>query len=97
MTRAVIVRTEAKRDIREAAFWYRSISIRLRRAFLADLDTVIALIVDHPEAFPVRYRSFRRAFLRRFPYAIFYELSETRIAVVAVLHQARDQAELEAR
>ena len=90
MIERVLVRPAAKRDIREARNWYRKISHDLSDDFFASVDEAIALAQRHPLAFHQTHRTFRRVLLRRFPYALFYHLSEDRIIVVAVLHQARD-------
>jgi plasmid stabilization system protein ParE len=90
MIERVIVRPSAKRDVREARKWYRKISPDLSDDFMTSLDEAIGLAQRHPLAFHQTHRTFRRVLLRRFPYALFYHLSEDRIIVVAVLHQARD-------
>ena len=86
----VIIRPEAKRDLREAKKWYRNISRELGDDFVRRVDEAIALAKERPLAFQVVYRTFRRILLHRFPYALFYHAGEDRIVVVAVLHQARD-------
>ena len=40
--------------------------------------------------YAVVYEGFRRALIRRFPYAVFYELSETTVTVFGVFHTSRD-------
>jgi|ERR1051325_1802956 plasmid stabilization system protein ParE len=90
MIERVIVRRLAKQDIREARSWYRKISPVLANDFLVELNRGVALIREHPLAFQVVHRTFRRVLLHRFPYALFYHADEQRIVIVAVLNQARD-------
>jgi plasmid stabilization system protein ParE len=90
MIERVIVRRRAQRQIREAKLWYRNISLELGEDFLKSVDDAIALAQRYPLAFRLVHRTFRRVLLRRFPYALFYQFTEDRIVVVAVLHQARD-------
>ncbi|HET8773460.1 MAG TPA: type II toxin-antitoxin system RelE/ParE family toxin [Thermoanaerobaculia bacterium] len=97
MIRRVIVRREAKQDLREAKAWYRGISRELGRNFVRRIDDAIALARERPLAFQIVHRTFRRILLHRFPYALFYHAGEDRIVVVAVLHQARDPEILETR
>jgi plasmid stabilization system protein ParE len=97
MIRSVIIRPEAKRDLREAKAWYRNISLELRDDFVHRIDDAIALAQERPLAFAVVLRTFRRILVHRFPYALFYHASENRIVVVALLHQARDPEILESR
>lgn len=97
MIRKVIIRAEAKRDLREAKSWYQNISPELKRDFVRKIDNAITLAKERPLAFPVVHRTFRRVLVHRFPYALFYHVGEDRIIVVAVLHQARDPELLEQR
>lgn len=90
MTRRLIIRSVAKRDIREARRWYADISRALGNDFVHAVDAALSLVVERPFAFPAVRRAFRRVLLHRFPYALFYDVGEERIVVVAVLHQARD-------
>jgi plasmid stabilization system protein ParE len=97
MIRRVIIRAEAKRDLREAKSWYQNISPELRRDFVHRIDDAITLAQERPLAFQIVHRTFRRILVHRFPYALFYHVGEDRIVIVAVLHQARDPEVLEAR
>ena len=97
MTRRVIVRPEAKRDLREAKNWYQSISAELKADFVNKVDDAIALARERPLAYQIVLRTFRRVLIHRFPYALFYHADDDRIVVVAVLHQARNLELLETR
>jgi len=97
MIERVIVRRLAKQDIREARTWYRKISPLLGEDFIAALNRAMAVIREHPLAFQVVHRTFRRILLHRFPYALFYHAEKERIVIVAVLHQSRDPETLEQR
>ena len=97
MSLPVIIRPEAKRDIREARTWYQEISPEFGNAFVRGLDQAIALAQQYPLAFPLVRRTFRRVLLRRFPYAVFYHVGGQQIVIVAVLHQARDPEMLATR
>ena len=90
MIHTVIVRPEAKKDLREAKAWYQAISPALRDAFVRHVDDAISLAREQPLAFQVVHRTFRRILIRRFPYALLYHADENRIVVVGVLHQARN-------
>jgi plasmid stabilization system protein ParE len=58
--------------------------------FLAAVQASIASIQRHPEAYALVDPTMRRALVRRFPYAILYEVGATEIVVYAVFHGARD-------
>jgi toxin ParE1/3/4 len=97
MIRRVIVRPEAKRDLREAKRWYRNISRDLANEFVQRIEEAIAMAQQQPLAFQVVHQTFRRILVHRFPYVLFYHPAENRIVIVAVLHQARDPQVLEMR
>lgn len=84
---------EATREMAEAASWYESKQPGLADRFLEEVENQVALVREHPSAFPVlrdtSKAEVRRALLPRFPYAlVFFELN-TEIWIVAVAHQKR--------
>jgi plasmid stabilization system protein ParE len=92
MTRQFILRPRAERDIQSAYEWYESQRAGLGNEFLAALRERLEAVRGHPESSPVIYRGIRRAVVSRFPYLIFYVARSERIAVLAVLHHARNPA-----
>ena len=92
MTRHFILRTRAENDIRSAFEWYEAQRAGLGIEFLAALRERLETVRAHPESSPVRYRGIRRAVVSRFPYLIFYVIRSDRVAVLAVLHHARNPA-----
>ena len=54
------------------------------------MDACMESIRRQPAIYAFAYQSYRRALIRRFPYAIFFESSEATITVYAVFHTARD-------
>jgi len=48
---------------------------------------------DRPLIYAKIYRDVRRATTRRFPYAIYFVVEGDRVAVLRILHQARDPRE----
>lgn len=81
---------EAGQDIDEAYAWYENQRAGLGEEFLGCVDVCIGRICKNPEWYPVAYRHYRRALVRRFPYAAFFDSSEERLVVMAILHTARD-------
>jgi plasmid stabilization system protein ParE len=82
---------EAELDLDVAHAWYHAQSRRLAREFLVAFTTAIASVRRHPEAYQLVDPTMRRALLRRFPYAIFFEVGATEIVVYGVFHGARDR------
>jgi plasmid stabilization system protein ParE len=92
MTRQFALRPRAEQDIQSAFEWYESQRAGLGDEFLAALRERLEAVRRFPESSPVLYREIRRAVVSRFPYLIFYVVRPTRVAVLAVLHHARDPA-----
>lgn len=90
MSYEIIVRPEAAREVQEAFDWYEEKSEGLGLEFLRAADACMAGIKRNPFASPVIYQEVRRSLLRRFPYALFYIITEERIIVLACFHAKRD-------
>ena len=90
MTRELRVRQIARQEIISAARYYGRKSPKLGLQFFDRVDNLFALIKGHPFLFPISLAPFRRALLKQFPYAIFYEIEKDTILVGAVLHQHQD-------
>ncbi len=92
MAAELVIAPEAEQDIAEAYGWYEARGVGLGERFLAALDARIALVQRQPLLFSRVHEEYRRTLLRRFPYAVFFDCSETRITVYAVFHTSRDPA-----
>ena len=92
MTRQLVLRPRAERDIQSAFQSYELQRAGLGDEFLRALRARLDLISDFPESCPVLYRSIRRGVVSPFPYVVFYFAQPTRVVVLALLHQSRDPA-----
>jgi toxin ParE1/3/4 len=90
-SRRFYVRRSAEADIAGAVQWYREKRPGLELEFLADVERAFAQIHDSPERWPVwrADRPYRRHLLRRFPFVVFYRVTETYVRVAAVAHTSR--------
>ena len=84
--RPLRVRPLAETDVQAAFDWYQIQTAGLGHEFLRAVDACYARIERWPEAFPVVYKGYRRALLRRFPYLIYFSVSDAAIEVVACVH-----------
>jgi plasmid stabilization system protein ParE len=90
MPRVRIAR-EAREALREAARWYQEQVAGLGRQLLDAVHLVIQDIAESPLRFAVVHRDVRRALVARFPYGVFFRITdEGGIVVLAILHLARD-------
>jgi plasmid stabilization system protein ParE len=89
MTLEVRLRPEAEQDLVEAAVWYEEQRPGLGQRFLDAAGAALSTASTSPRAFPVVHGSTRRTLMRRFPFAIFYQMEEERIVVIGVFHASR--------
>lgn len=77
-------------DIEVAAQYYEGKKPGLGIDFTEEVERVLRIIAGRPSRYSVRFNSWRRANLRRFPYAIFYQTFEEVPVVFAVLYGRSD-------
>ena len=90
MNYSLVVRRQAKRDLRQAAKWYEKRLSGLGREFVSEVDTVIGRIQENPQLYQPVYRDIRRAVVHRFPYGVFYRIDQHDVVVFAIVHLNRD-------
>ncbi len=90
MAAELIIAPEVEQDLAEASAWYESRRTGLGEEFLSCVDACIAAILRMPEMQAIVYKQYRRALVRRFPYAVFYEHEARTVTVYAILHGSRD-------
>jgi plasmid stabilization system protein ParE len=89
MTRRIIFRPEAEKELAEATDWYEARGKGLGGDFLRALDAVLSVVHRHPAGFPIVFGHARRAVLRRFPYSLIYLVSDDEIVIAACIHSRR--------
>lgn len=86
------INPEAEEDLTVAALWYteqdpeRNLGVELLQEFTETLEQVC----ESPNLFPIYDGSIRRVVLRRFPYAIYYEVEPDRVVVLGFVHMKRE-------
>lgn len=85
-------RSEAVSDVEAARRWYDEQRPGLGADFVGSFQEVVELTAELPEACPEIAVGLRRALLRRFPYAVYYRVSEDVVEVIACLHNRRSQS-----
>ena len=84
MTRQVVFRPQAEDEVLAARQWYELRRAGLGQEFAQAVDVLVGRIVENPLAFPCVRDEIRRAVLSRFPYAIYFRLTDDTIIVLAV-------------
>jgi len=80
----------AKSDIEREARWYDARQPGLGSDFVDEVKPVIDGLAENPLRHSIRFGNWRRANLRRFPHAVFYQVIDEESVVFAVLHAKRD-------
>jgi toxin ParE1/3/4 len=93
----LIIRKEAEEDIESAYEWYEEKRINLGKAFVAEIESKLQDIEEHPDLYMEVLGSVRRALCKKFPYSIYFIHKNIDIFVIAVLHQRRKPAVWQAR
>jgi len=88
--RRLVLQPEAEEDIRDARRWYESQVPGLGDDFLRAVEARLTRIERTPELYAVVDEETRRARVRRFPFAIYYEIEEEQVIIYAVWHHRRD-------
>ena len=81
---------EADAELAEARQWYARQRDNLDAEFMQSIDEALTRIATSPNQYPIVYRTLRRAVVRRFPFAVFYDFETDEIQVIAVFHSRRD-------
>ena len=97
MKYTLVVRKEAKQDLREAVDWYERQREGLGQSFLDSVEEVLERILRHPTLYACFYRNVRIATVKKFPYLVCYILKENDISVIAVIHGHRDPSTWQSR
>jgi plasmid stabilization system protein ParE len=90
MAAELIVAPEAEQDVADAYGWYEGRRPGLGEEFLSCVDACIQAILRAPDMYPAVHESYRRALVRRFPYAIFYEHTGETVTIYSVFHTSRN-------
>ncbi len=89
MTPRLVLRPQAEAELLDARDWYDEQRAGLGGAFATEVDVVLARIVQAPLAYPRVHGETRRALVRRFPYAIYFQAMSDEIVVLGVTHGRR--------
>jgi plasmid stabilization system protein ParE len=93
MAADLILAPEVEGDIAAAYDWYESRRVGLGEDFLSSVEAALEGIRRRPDIHSIIHEDYRRALLRRFPYAIFYRYANSRVTVYSVFHTSRDPLE----
>lgn len=97
MPRKVVFRPQAEDDALEVRQWYESRRPGLGKEFGQVVDALVDRIAENPLAFPSVHNEARRAVLWRFPYAVYFRLTDNDDIVVLAIHGRQHPSHWRAR
>jgi plasmid stabilization system protein ParE len=97
VSRGLHIAPAAARDIVGAYNWYENQQPGLGEQFRTELHVAFALVPQFSEAGPAVHRDLRRLLVRRFPYALYYRLTDTDVVIRACLHLHSDPSRWQRR
>lgn len=92
MTSYPILVPEARADVADACLWYEERCLGLGMDFIRCVEASLLSIQRTPLIYPVVHETYRRAIVRRFPFAIFFEVDDLadRCIVYSVFNCSQD-------
>jgi plasmid stabilization system protein ParE len=91
---SLVFKSEVGNDIQTAYDWYNSQKHGLGDDFVACVEVALSQIQEFPLSTPIVYKNIHRKLIKRFPYAIFFDIKSKHIRVLAILHERRRPKEL---
>lgn len=88
----VVVKPHAWFDLVEAMIWYDSRAENLGREFFKDFEVAINRIKLNPNAFTEIIPGVKRILIKKFPYKVFYTISDNKIFIIGVSHSKRSSS-----
>ena len=86
----LIVVHEALQDLQQAYDWFEVCRVGLGEDFLTYVDACVQNICRMPELYPKVHEDYRRALVRRFPYAVFYEFTSGQVIIYSIFHTSQN-------
>jgi plasmid stabilization system protein ParE len=87
---AIQFHPEAEAEMIDAAVWYENQQKNLGGRFLATVQDGLNRIKINPLLFAIAEGRARQCILHTFPFSIIFEIHETTLIVLAVMHHRRD-------
>ncbi len=84
-------------DLDEALLWYESEQKGLAMRFYQSFENAIERINRNPHAFSDVTPGVKRILLKKFPYKVFYTISENKIFVLGISHAKRSNSYIRKR
>jgi plasmid stabilization system protein ParE len=89
MKYSIVLKETAREDAAEAFLYYEEQQTGLGDRFLDKLELLLHTIGKNPQHYQTKYKQFRQALIKPFPYLIIFEIEESAIIVYKVINESR--------
>ncbi|MEM9833878.1 MAG: type II toxin-antitoxin system RelE/ParE family toxin [Bacteroidota bacterium] len=89
----------AEDELDEAMEWYEEEKSGLGVAFLNHFFNRVAYLTESPYLYQEVYKTYRRVLMKKYPYAIYYQIDEQKqeVVVLAIWHTSKNLERLKNR
>jgi plasmid stabilization system protein ParE len=83
------IQRSAIQEMHEAFVWYELRQSGLGYEFAEEIEACLEKLTANPQHYTQLYPPYRRILVKRFPYAVFYEIEGDTVFVVHVRYQGK--------
>jgi plasmid stabilization system protein ParE len=91
------IRPEAEADLANSFDFYQECRLGLGTDLLLCVEECLERMKRNPFQFPQVYKTVHRALIHRFPYALFFVVTEQQVVVLAVMHASQSPKRWQSR
>jgi plasmid stabilization system protein ParE len=89
---SIVISSKAQKGIAVSWEWYEDRFQGLGDRFLKEVTDKIKIIENSPDRYPTRFKNYKEAVLKTFPFLIIYRVNSKKklVRIVSVFHTSRD-------
>ena len=82
--------SEVEDEIKEVFQWYVSQSPLAAKKLTESLDELFEFLSINPHSFSKQRKNFRVAYIKKFPFAVVYEITGGYVLILRIIHTSRN-------
>lgn len=88
----IIFRKRATKEYLKSIAWYKERSDTAAKGFVEEVNIIIDKLETEPDRFRYRYKKFREATIKRYPFHIVYFIDEkqNQVIITSIFHNKRN-------
>jgi plasmid stabilization system protein ParE len=80
---------ELEEEIKEIYKWYSVRSVHASESFIKSLDALFEFLSTNPYSFSKQKKDYRVAYVKKYPFALVYEISNNIILILRIIHTSQ--------